>query len=319
MNVPSIPKKKDSDLDDELQQNSLRNRTRSESKLTPPPLPKNNHHGGANNMMTIHPKVENNNNTHSFHLAHETYKLLYISLPSVAIQLSVRAVFPQTASTVGRVLGTRDLAAFSLASLTANLTCQSIIMGTLTAAETLMPRAFGQENYLLLAQLAIQGFIVSLSLLLPPMMFLCSGMEFLLQRLGQDSEISQLASEWIRVYLWAVPPFLLFRVVQTFLSAQHVVMPLVFGSFVACFLLHPLLLKMTVPSLGFLGSALCIVITQLITVLLVLLYLYIRPEHHPQTWPGLSLNLVRESVQPGPLWSFVKLSFGGVLSLSVSY
>ena len=125
---------------------------------------------GADMMILPPTSLVNNNkdDDDSFHLSHEAYKLLYISLPSVAIQLSVRTVFPQTASMIGRTLGTRELAAFSLASLTANLTCQSIIMGALTAAETLMPRAYGQERYNELGLLAIRGFIVSTVLLLPP-------------------------------------------------------------------------------------------------------------------------------------------------------
>jgi MATE family multidrug resistance protein len=305
MSIRSLPYKKDSDLVDEAQEDVLRNRQDDE--------PDN---GGVN--MTFPPTLVNKDDD-SFHLSHEAYKLLYVSLPSVAVQLSVRTVFPQTASVIGRTLGTRELAAFSLASLTANLTCQSIIMGALTAAETLMPRAYGQERYREVGLLAIRGLIVSTVLLLPPIVFLCTGMEWLFQRLGQDPEASKLASEWIRIYLIAIPSFLMFRVVQAFLNAQHVVLPLVFGSFVACIVIHPILLKLIVPLLGLTGSGLCIAITQFGMISWVMLYLKVRPEHHSQSWPGFSQDAVIEALQPGPLCVFVTLSLGGVLSLSVSY
>jgi Na+-driven multidrug efflux pump len=97
----------------------------------------------------------------------------------------------------------------------------------MTAAETLMPRAYGQERYGEVGLLAIRGLLVSTVLLLPPIAFLCTGMEWLFQRLGQDPEASKLASEWIRIYSLAIPSFLLFRVVEAFLNAQHVVL---FGS-----------------------------------------------------------------------------------------
>ena len=254
----------------------------------------------------------------AFHLAHEAWQLFYISLPAVAVQFSVRLVFPQTASAVGRLLGTQELAAFSLASLTANLTCQSVMMGALTAAETLMPRAVGSQHYTRVGHLAVQGFVVCLVLLLVPIVPLLGGMDWIFGKLGQDAQASQLASQWIRIYLLAIPSILMFRVVQAFLNAQHVVLPLVFASAVATFVVHPLLLRNMVPALGLPGSALCIALTQFVMVLLVFIYSKIRPEHDAQSWPGLSREFLQEALQPKPLLKFVKLSLGGVLSLSVS-
>ena len=269
---------------------------------------------GANGG-TQHPPPEDDG---TFHLAHEAWKLLYISLPAVAVQFSVRFAFPQTASSVGRVLGTLELAAFSLGSLTANLTCLSILMGALTAAETLMPRAYGGERYARVGHLAVQGFVVCAVLLLLPIIPLCTCMEWIFRSLGQDPQVSKLASQWIRIYLLAVPSMLIFRVTQAFCNSQHVVLPLVFGSAISTFLVHPLMLNGIVPTLGLEGSALCLAFAQFVMIVFIFLYLYIRPEHNPQTWPGLSRVFVREALQPGPLWNFVKLSLGGVLSLSVS-
>ena len=157
--------------------------------------------------------VQSTHGTYSCHLEHEAYQLLYISLPAVAVNLCVRLIFPQTASAVGRILGVQELAACSLGSLTANLTCQSIIMGALTAAETPMPRAFGSGEYIQVGHFALQGCLVCTVLLFLPMLLLCTNMmERLFQIMGQDVQVSVLAAQWIYIYLLVIPYVLLLTV-----------------------------------------------------------------------------------------------------------
>ena len=249
-------------------------------------------------------------------LVKEGWLLLSIATPAVAVQLSVLFIFPQTASIVGRQLGTEELAGFSLASLTGNLTILSVMVGALTAADTLMPRAFGAGAYNEVGRLAIRGFAMCVLLLIPPIIPLFTTMDWIFNQLGQDPVASKLASQWIRVYLLGVPAMLAFRVAQSFLNAQHVVIPLVTASVVSCFLVHPLLLRWLVPYLGFIGSGVAVSFTQTIMALIVFLYLYIKPEHHPQTWPGLSRKFLVESLQPQPVALFLKMSLGGVFALS---
>ena len=59
------------------------------------------------------------------------------------------------------------------------------------------------------------------------------------------------------------------RVLQAFLNAQHVVLPLVCASAVASLAVHPILLHYLIPSLGPRGSAFCIAMTMLCMVLFV--------------------------------------------------
>jgi multidrug resistance protein, MATE family len=252
-----------------------------------------------------------------FHLMQEASMLLNIALPSVAVQFSVLFIFPQTASAVGLQFGTIELAGFSLGSLVGNLTCLSVMVGALTAADTLMPRAFASGRYAEMGHLAIRGFVTCALLLIPPIIPLCTIMESIFEALGQDPVAARLASKWIRIYLLGIPAMLIFRCVQSFLNSQHQVFPLVVGSTIAWFVLHPIFLKVLLPMAGFEGSALGISLTQYVMAIIVFLYLMARPVHKAETWPGLSWKNVLAAMRPETVLQFLSLSLGGVLSLSV--
>lgn len=192
------------------------------------------------------------------------------------------------------------------------------MVGALTAADTLMPRAFGAGQYHEVGKLAIRGFILCAFLLVFPVIPLCTVMEWFFDTLGQDKDASSLASKWIRIYLVGLPSMLLFRVIQCFLNAHNNVWPLVYAAFTASFVVHPVLLRTIIPHLGFIGSAWSISLTQTTMTMILLIYLYLRPSSYKaEAWPGLSWKILSEALQPGPVWSFLSLSLGGVLSLSV--
>jgi len=252
----------------------------------------------------------------SFDVIKEAKLLLSIALPTVATQCSIYFIFTMTASSVGRKLGTEELASLSLASLTGNLVCLSIVMGVLTAADTLMPRAFGAKRYAEVGKLAIRGIVACSLILIVPYILILGYSDAIFVNLGQDAVVSLMASIWLRFYCLGVPFVLIFRIIQRFLAAQHIVLPMLYSAAVGCFLIHPLLLRFIIPTLGFVGSSLAIVLTQCIQVLLVLLYLKLSPIHHPSSWPGLSWPFFLEAIQPEPMMQFFKLSLGGVMSMT---
>lgn len=247
---------------------------------------------------------------------HEAKLLVNIALPTVLVQFSAYFIYPQTASSVGRNLGTEELAGFSLGSLTGNMTCLAMIIGVLSAADTLMPRAFGTKRYDQVGILTIQSFVVCFLVLFIPIVPLLAAVDWIFQKLGQDPIAANLAAQWIRVYILGVPFVLLFRVIQRFLASQHVVWPMVYGAIFGCVVVQPVLLKVLIPALGFQGSAVAIVVTQVTQVGAVLLYLWWRPVYKPETWCGLSWHAIREALQIKPMLKFLQLSLGGVLALS---
>jgi len=249
----------------------------------------------------------------------EVRLLVNIALPTVAIQFSIYFIYPQTASVVGRNLGTEELAGFSLASLTGNMSCLSIIMGVLTAADTLMPRAFAVGNYREIGELAIRGFILCGMVLVIPLLLLGTAMDRIFHDLGQDPIAADLAANWLRIYILGVPFVLFFRTLQRFLACQHIVWPMLCSAVIGCFLIHPLLLRLFVPSFGFDGSGFAIVLTQMMQAMLVLVYIHWKPSYKAESWPGLSLSAISEAVSLSPMVTFISLSSGGLLSMSEWY
>ena len=117
-------------------------------------------------------------------------KNFHIALPTVATQFCTFFVYLQTASIIGLHLPSEYLGAFSLGSLAGNLTCTSIIIGTLLASETLQPRAFGSKQYREVGLIAIRGCVFCIAaLILPIWIILSKGDTLFVALLGQQHEI----------------------------------------------------------------------------------------------------------------------------------
>jgi MATE family multidrug resistance protein len=251
-----------------------------------------------------------------FNLYYELKELFNIAIPTVAVQFCTFIIFPITASYVGRNLNDNDMAAFSLASLSGNLTCISIIIGTLSATETLQPRAFSLGEYEKVGTLAIQGLIMCIISLLLPILILMTCMKMIFSLLGQDPIVTNLCVQWIHVFIWSVPFILLFRVMQRFLACQNIVLPCLVGSSISSLLIHPLLLHWLITYFGFRGSAFSIVITQCIQLILTFLYLSQTKSYVKDTWQGINLELMKKVFEKRDLIKISKLSLGGIFALS---
>lgn len=252
-----------------------------------------------------------------FDLAAELQRLMGLALPSVAVQFNMYILYPQAASQVGRMLGTVELAGFSLGCLVGNMTCLSIIVGVLAAADTLMPRAYGTKKYAEVGRLAVRAVVVATVVLLPPIIPLCTVLQPLMEWLGQDPEAARLAAAWVRVYLFSVPAMVLMRTLQRFLVAQSLPWSPVYATTGPALVVFPILVRVLVAHVGFLGSALAIVITMWLMVLSLLLYLRIYPVYKAGTWPArITWTFLQECVQWNKLMEFANLSLGGVGGLS---
>ena len=186
--------------------------------------------------------------------------------------------------------------------------------GSLAAADTLMPRAFGARRYEEVGRLAVRGALVGCLLLSIPVIPLCVFSGWILRTLGQDEEASALAQSWIRIYFIGAPANLIFRVLMRFLSSQNKPWPLVIASLVPALLLQPILLEYFVPMMGVEGSAAAIAITQWVTLLILVVIIWIKPVYKQETCPGLSWQFLQKSCALDESLRFLRLAVGGILS-----
>ena len=245
----------------------------------------------------------------------ELGSLTAIALPSVLLQFNMYFIYPQAASEVGR-RSTEELAGLSLGSLVGNITCLSLMIGVLGAADTLMPRAYGTQRYAEVGRLMVRAILVAMCLILIPVIPLCTVMEPMMDFLGQDPIATSLAAKWIRIYLLGVPANLILRTLQRFLVAQSLPWPPVYATTIPSLVIFPFLVRTCVAHMGFLGSAVAVASTQWLMLLLLLAYLRARPVYKPETWPGLTWSFFVESIRWKKLLEFVNLASGGVMSLT---
>ena len=271
--------------------------------------------GDASVLLTQHNYVSE--------MKKELWKILFVALPSVLTQICLNSLFPITASAVGRSLSSEQLAGYGLGALMGNFTCLSVIMGALSAADTLMPRAYAAKLYPQMGILVARSVVVCSVLLFFPMLLLSQPQwtTSLLITWGTEPEVAIYAADWMRLYIVGIPATMLFRTIQRFCFTQDHPWPPVQASILVTFVLHPLLLRRWVEPYGLTGSAWAIVTSQysMLTILIgiVLARKHCNQAFHVDSWPRFaSLPFWVEVFQFGPLWGFFSLGLGGVVSMS---
>ena len=219
-----------------------------------------------------------------------------------------------TASYIGLSFPPVFLSGFTLANLTGNLSTFSLMAGMFSASDTLSPQAFGRGNYEEVGKIAIRGFAIAFSVLFPINIILFNNLESIMIALGQDPEASIYASHWYKIFIITLPFSILFNCIWKFLTAQHIMKPLILVSILCTCVILPVSLKICIGSMGFLGSAVGYVIFQASQSLILLAYLYIYQPHDPRTWPGLSWKFVSSAFEWERMKEFLRLGIGGVLA-----
>ncbi|PWN53420.1 MATE efflux family protein, partial [Violaceomyces palustris] len=128
------------------------------------------------------------------------------------LSLSVVSVF-----SLGH-LGTLELAAASLSSMTANVSGFSVISGFISALDTILPSAYTQQPKSV--GLWTQRMGVVLAGLLPLIIAIWCNAESILVRLGQDPEVAKLAGAYLRVLSIGLPGYAAFETFRRYLQAQ---------------------------------------------------------------------------------------------------
>jgi len=158
------------------------------------------------------------------------------------------------------------LSAFALSNLTGAVTCIMIMIGVLSASDTLGPQYFALAPHKV-GILALRGFVVCFIAILllvvtwfipsstPSSLHPSTNLPLIgaaLAYFSQPVSIVSLSAVYLKRYSLALLPLLVFQVAQRFLTCQSVVSPLLPPSLLAACVLHPLMLQalVTLPGTG---------------------------------------------------------------------
>ena len=250
-------------------------------------------------------------------ILHEMKLFLELAIPTILLNVGFTISPLLTASVVGRKFGSMYLSSFTLGNLTGNICSFSILAGILGATDTLGPQAYGLENYKEIGLLTIRGIVLNLILLIPINILLIYYLQDLLLYVGQDYDAAYNAQQWYNIFAWNLPFFVIFQSIWKFLSSQHLMKPLIEVSLFCCVIVLPISLEICTNLYGFLGSAIAYVIFQVSQCVLLLAYLYHKQPHHSNTWPGLSIPILKEAIcQYEPMMEYIHLGCGGILTQS---
>ncbi|WFD40685.1 uncharacterized protein MJAP1_003673 [Malassezia japonica] len=211
-------------------------------------------------------------------------------------------------------LGTVELAAASLAGMTANVTGFSVISGLICALDTLLPAAYTRQPQMMGLWTQRVGVVVALTL--PWIILLWLNAERGLLLLHQEPEIAHKARQFLSVLAIGLPGHAMFELCRRFLQAQG----LMHAPTVVLLIVSPLnafanyILVWGPPAVrfGFLGAPLASAISMWLMAILCFLQCVVASNH---TWGGWS----RKAFDWAGLRVCLSLGLAGLLSLATEW
>lgn len=217
-------------------------------------------------------------------------------------------IFPMVCSlTVGH-LGKNQLAAVSLASMTSNITL-AVFEGIATSLDTLCPQAYGAGRYYSVGIHFQRCVLFSFIIFLPFALFWFFS-EPILFLVVPEKELIALTSQFLRVLIFGAPAYILFENLKRFLQAQGIfdagIYVLTICAPLNIFVSYTLVWNKYI-GIGFIGSAVAVVINFWLMFILLLLYtIYIDGK---KCWGGFSKKAFTHWKDLG------HLAFSGIIML----
>jgi MATE family multidrug resistance protein len=240
-------------------------------------------------------------------------KLLYAtSVPMLVTFLLQYSLQFASIFSLGR-LGRDELAAASLASMTASITMISVVQGLATSLDSLCAQSFGANQPFLLG-LHLQRAVLLLLACLVPIGALWLTSEPLFLRFGQSSEIALLASRYLHLLLFGAPAFALFEALKRYAASQGIFVISTYALFIAAPLnavLNYVLVWHPTLGIGFAGGPIAMSISYWTMFLCMLLFICYGKARH--AWHGFSMQAFRHW---GPM---LKLAGPGLLMCTTEW
>lgn len=217
--------------------------------------------------------------------------------------LTVASIF-----TVGHI-GTVELGAVSLASMSANITGYAIYQGLATSLDTLCAQAFGSGRKKLVG-LQMQRMVYFLWSITIPIAMIWLAADKILSALVPEPEVAHLAGLYLKVVLFGAPGYAAFEAGKRFVQAQGLfsasLYVLLFCAPFNAFMNWLLVWKL---QWGFIGAPIAVAITD--TLLPIGLFIYVRffSKSGMSCWNGFTKRAFQNW---GPM---IKLALPGVIMI----
>ncbi|KAK3833482.1 MAG: putative MATE efflux family protein subfamily [Linnemannia elongata] len=281
--------------------------------------PNNNHQSHGTSVSSTDTLLEQGNSSSSGQymsirdLTVREFKiLLRYSAPVVLTYVLQNSLQLASLVSLGH-LGSIELAASSLASMFAAVTCWSVSLGTATALDTLCSQSYTSHHPHTLG-LHLQRAILVLMVLFVPIAGVWLSSEYIFMLLGQEEALAHHAALFLRGLLPGAPAFLIFECVKKFLQAQGNMHASTYVLLIASpinVVLNYVLVWNKYIGMGYIGAPLATSISY--WNMLILLLLYIRFVDGYQGWGGWS----RDCLTGWP--AFLKLALPGVMMVCTEW
>lgn len=221
---------------------------------------------------------------------------------------------PLATVVIGGRLGTPQLAALALGTMTVNVTGISVAIGLLSGLDTLASQAFGAGELRQTGVLLQRGLLVGGMACAPIITFWVGGVGPLLVLVGQPAEVAALAEVYARVVAAGLPGMVLFEAVKRWLQCQQIVSPMLYTACAVLPLHVALCWALVYPlGMGYEGAAAATALSYWLLPAVLLLGLWRCPPHAPATWPGLSSEALSE------LGAYMRLAVPGMLMFTLEW
>ncbi|RDL39806.1 Uncharacterized protein BP5553_04146 [Venustampulla echinocandica] len=219
--------------------------------------------------------------------------------------LTVASIF-----TVGH-LGTIELGAVSLASMTANITGYAIYQGLATSLDTLCAQAYGSGKRQLVG-LQLQRMVYFLMLVTIPIGICWLGAEKILEKIVPERQSAQLAGLYLRVLLIGAPGYACFEAGKRFVQSQGLFSATTYVLLI-CAPLNAFMNWLFVWHFkwGFIGAPIAVAVTDNLLPLFLFLYVWLIDGH--QCWNGFTTKAFHNW---GPM---IKLALPGLLMVETEF
>jgi MATE family multidrug resistance protein len=210
-------------------------------------------------------------------------------------------------------IGTDELGAVSLATMTANITGLAVYEGLATSLDTLCAQAYGSGRKELVG-LHLQRMVLFMLLVTLPIGAIWLNSGWILAALVPEKELARLAGRYLSILLAGAPGYAIFEAGKRFTQAQGLFNASLFVLLIAT-PINVLLnyLFVFILKWDLVGAALATVLSHNLLPVLLFIYVYFVNPHSLECWAGFTRDAFRHW---GPM---AKLAVPGIIMVETEW